>query len=79
MMQQMNNLLANNPVMALMQIARNGGNPLRAIQELAIRDPRAAQANRIIQGKSPAQLRQIAENMARERRMDLNQILGQFR
>ena len=79
MMQQMNNLLANNPVMALMQIARNGGNPLRAIQELAIRDPRAAQANRIIQGKSPAQLRQIAENMARERGMDLNQILGQFR
>lgn len=79
MMQQMNNPLANNPVMALMQIARNGGNPLRAIQELAMRDPRAAQANRIIQGKSPAQLRQIAENMARERGMDLNQILGQFR
>lgn len=44
-----------------------------------MRDPRAAQANRIIQGKSPAQLRQIAENMARERGMDLNQILGQFR
>lgn len=79
MMQQMNNPLANNPVMALMQIARNGGNPLRAIQKLAMRDPRAAQANRIIQGKSPAQLRQIAENMARERGMDLNQILGQFR
>lgn len=69
----------NNPVMTLMQIARNGGNPLRAIQELATRDPRAAQANRIIQGKSPAQLRQIAENMARERGMDLNQILEQFR
>ena len=79
MMPPMNNPLTNNPVMTLMQIARNGGNPLRAIQELAMRDPRAAQANRIIQGKSPAQLRQIAENMARERGMDLNQILGQFR
>lgn len=68
----------NNPVMALMQIARNGGNPMRAIQEMALRDPRAAQANKIIQGKTPDQLRQIAENMAKQRGMDLNQVAQQM-
>ncbi len=68
----------NNPVFALMQIAKNGGNPMRAIQQLAGRDPRAAQAMKLMQGKNPQQLQQMAENMAKERGIDLNQMASQM-
>lgn len=57
----------NNPVMMLLNAARNGGNPMQLMQQMAMQDPRIAQAQQMMQGKSPQQLRQMAENMARER------------
>lgn len=57
----------NNPIMMLANMARNGGNPMRMIQQMAMQDPRIAQAQQMMQGKSPQQLRSMAENMARER------------
>lgn len=68
----------NNPVFMLMQISKNGGNPMRAIQQLAMKDPRAAQAARIAQGKTPEQLRKVTENMAKERGIDLEQMAAQL-
>lgn len=53
--------------MALVNAARSGGNPMQLMQQMAMQDPRIAQAQQMIQGKSPQQLRQMAENMARER------------
>lgn len=57
----------NNPVMMLLNAARNGGNPMQLMQQMAMQDPRIAQAQQMMQGKTPQQLRQMAENMARER------------
>lgn len=57
----------NNPLMMLLQAGRNGGNPMQMLQQMAQRNPAAAQAMNIVRGKSPEQLRQIANNMARER------------
>ena len=68
----------NNPMMAMLQMARNGGNPMQMLQQMAGKNPQAAQAMRLIQGKNPQQLRQIAENMAKERGVDLNQIAHQM-
>lgn len=68
----------NNPLMALMQLARSGGNPMQMLSQMAGRDPRAAQAMKLIQGKSPQQLRQVAENMARERGTTLDEIARQM-
>ena len=67
----------NNPMMAMLQMARNGGNPMQMLQQMAGQNPQAAQAMRLIQGKNLQQLRQIAENMAKERGVDLNQIAQQ--
>lgn len=64
--------------MAMLQMARNGGNPMQMLQQMAGQNPQAAQAMRLIQGKNPHQLRQIAENMAKERGVDLNQIARQM-
>lgn len=65
----------NNPVLALVQAMQRGGNPLALIQQMAQQNPQAAQAVRMMQGKSPQQLQQMAQNMARERGVDLNQML----
>ena len=66
--------MMNNPIMALLNVARNGGNPMQLMQQLAMQDPRIAQAQQMMQGKSPQQLRQMAENMARERGTDLQSV-----
>lgn len=70
--------MMNNPMMAMLQMARNGGNPMQMLQQMAGQNPQAAQAMRLIQGKNPQQLRQIAENMAKERDVDLNQMAHQM-
>lgn len=68
----------NNPLMALMRLARSGGNPMQMLSQMAGRDPRATQAMKLIQGKSPQELRQVAENMAKERGMTLDEIARQM-
>lgn len=59
--------MTNNPMMAIMSAIRGGQNPQRIMQQLAMSDPRVGQAQQIMAGKSPQQIRQICENMCRER------------
>lgn len=49
----------------MVQLVMNGGNPMTMLQQMG--DPRAMQALNMLQGKSPAQLQQMAINMAQER------------
>lgn len=57
----------NNPLMMLLQAAQGGGDPIRILSQLAGNDPMMAQALKMVQGKTPDQLRRMAENMSRER------------
>ena len=68
----------NNPVMMLVNIMRNGGNPMQAMSQMAGQNPQIAQAMQLMQGKSPQQLQMMAQNMARERGIDLNQMIRQM-
>ena len=68
----------NNPMMQLISMTRQGGNPMLMIQQMAANNPQAAQAVRIMQGKNPEQLRQIATNMAKERGMTIEQVMQQL-
>ena len=54
-------------MMQLIQMARGGGNPMQMLQSEAMRDPRAAQAMQMLQGKSPQEIRRMVENMCKER------------
>lgn len=54
-------------LMQLIGAMRNGGNPMQMLQQMAMSDPRVAQAVQMMQGKSPAELQQMAANMCRER------------
>lgn len=70
--------MMNNPLVAIMQAARSGGNPMALLQNMARANPQAAQAIRLIEGKSPQQLQQIATNMAKERGISINDIARQL-
>lgn len=68
----------NNPLMQLISMTRQGNNPMQMIQQMAANNPQAAQAMKIMQGKSPEQLKQIATNMAKERGMTIEQVMQQL-
>lgn len=68
----------NNPIMMLLNIARSGGNPMAAMQQMAQSNPQMRQAVQMMQGKSPAELQQMAQNIAKERGIDLNDFLRQM-
>lgn len=71
-------MMQSNPIMVLMQMAQRGGNPMQMLQQMAGNNPAAQQTLQMIQGKTPQQMRQVAENMAKERGIDLNAMARQM-
>lgn len=67
-----------NPMQMLLQMTRAGQNPMSLLQSLSRQNPQVAQAMRLIQGKNPEQLRKTAENLAKERGYNLEQIAQQM-
>lgn len=66
-------------MLQLIQALRGNGNPVGMLQQLAGQNPAIAQAMKMIEGKSPQQINQIAANMARERGVDINALTQQIR
>ena len=67
--------MLNNPIGLLIQADQGGGDPMRIIGQLAGGNPMIAQGLQMVRGKSPDQLRQLAENMAKERGTNVEDIL----
>ena len=61
----------------LMQMLQ-GGNPMQILSNLAGQNPALKQMLPSIQGKNSQQLRQMAENMCRERGMTFEQAVEQL-
>ena len=66
--------MMNNPLMGLVNLARNGGNPMMLMHRVAGQGRKPRHGRRVIQGKTPEQLKQMAENMAKERGMTVEQV-----
>lgn len=65
-----------NPLAMLMQMARSkSGNPAPLLEQLARQNPALRQAMDMTRGKSPQEVRQIADNMARQRGTTVEDIL----
>lgn len=67
-------MMQNNPMMQIMAAINSGRNPEVLLQQMARTDPRVAQAVRMINGRSPQQLREMAENMAKERGVNIEDV-----
>lgn len=62
----------------MIQAARMGRNPMEMLQQMAAGNPPALSLMQSIQGKSPAELKQMAENLARERGTNLQAVAQQL-
>lgn len=56
----------NNPLSQIISAAKRGMDPLQMAQRMARSDPKLSQAVRMLDGKSPQQLKQMATNMCKE-------------
>lgn len=65
----------NDPLFSLVEAARRGQNPMQVLDRLATHDQRLAQAKQMLCGKSPQQLEQMARNMARERGLNIDELV----
>ena len=68
----------NNPMTLLMQAVRSGGRPEQLLRTMAAQDPQVARVLQLLGNKSPQQQRQIAETMARERGLSVDDIARQL-
>lgn len=64
--------MKSNPMQIITSQLRRGMNPNVILSQMAQRDPRVAQVMQITRTKSNAEMRQYAENLARERGVDLD-------
>lgn len=70
--------MINHPVISILQAMRMGRNPNQMIMQMAQQDPRIKQVVEMMRGKNPNQLQRIAENMAKERGMTVEDVARQL-
>ena len=68
----------NNPMMQMMGMIRSGRNPNAILQSMAMNNPQVRQVMQMMNGKTPEQLRQMANNMAAERGTTVEDIARQL-
>ena len=68
-------MMKNNPIMQMMGMLQNSKNPLSVMQQLAGQNP---QLQQITQGKTPQQMQQMAENLAKEKGVNLKEFMKQM-
>lgn len=64
----------NDPVIMLVNAMRSGKNPKTILHRLAGQNPQVSQLMQMMQGKSPDQLKVMAENIAKQRGMSIEDI-----
>lgn len=67
-----------NPLEQIVAGVKRGVNPMQLIQQMSGSSPQAAQAMKMLQGKSPEQIRQIALNMCKERGINPDAMIQQL-
>lgn len=66
--------MMNNPLIKLVQLANSGGDPIKMLNMIAPNNPQIAQVMQLINGKDANQLQAIAQNMAKERGISIEEI-----
>lgn len=62
----------------MLKAIRSQPNPTHGLMQLAQQDPRVRQVMQMVNGKTPAEMEQIARQMAEQRGVDLDQIAQQL-
>lgn len=74
-----NPAMMQNPMFQMLfQGMKGGANPMPMLQQMMSSNPQMAPMLNLVNGKSPAQLEQIARNLYKERGIDINQAAQQM-
>ena len=71
-------MMMNNPMMQMISMLRGWMNPQTLLANMAQNNPQVRQVMQMMQGKSPAELKQMAENMAAQRGTTVEDIARQL-
>lgn len=71
-------MMMNNPMMQIVGMMKAGKNPQQLLMSMAQANPQVRQAMQIMQGKSSAELKQMAQSMAAERGTTVEDIVRQL-
>ena len=70
--------MINFPISMIAGMLQSGQTPVNMLQMLLNNNPAAGQVLQMVNGKSSAELRQMAENIAREKGVNLEDLARQF-
>lgn len=70
-------MMPMNP-MQIIQAVQRGANPNQLMMQLARTNPAVRQAMQLVNGKTPDQIREMAQRRANELGVDLNQMVQQW-
>ena len=66
------------PMLQMVGMLRNGKDPRQFLMQMAQNNPQVRQVMQMMQGKSPAELRQMADNIAAERGTTVEDVARQL-
>lgn len=69
-----NPMMQNNPIMQMISMLKNGGNPQAMIQQMAGSNPQMKQIMDTVNGKSQQEMNEYIKNAAQQRGVDLGQL-----
>lgn len=64
--------------MQLIGLLRGGGNPMQILTSVSQNNPQLAQVLNMVNGKTPAQMQEMAYQMAQQRGIDIQQLAQQM-
>lgn len=67
--------MTNNPMMLAVEQMKRGMNPNAILSQIARNNPQVTQMMKLLNGKNEAELRQFAQNLAKERGIDLDNLM----
>lgn len=71
-------MMTNNPMLQMVGMLRNGQDPRQFLMQMAQNNPQVRQVMQMMKGKSPAELRQMADNIAAERGTTVEDVARQL-
>lgn len=60
--------------MQLIQMMQNGGNPMQILSQMGRQNPMVGQVLQMTNGRTPNEMRDMAQRIARQKGVDLNQL-----
>lgn len=69
-----NPMIQNNPIMQMISMLKNGGNPQQLIQQMVGSNPQMKQIMDTVSGKSQQEMSEYIKNAAQQRGVDLSQL-----